>query len=217
LQGPASLDGNGTTRGSVLERGNGMVGRSTRPTGPLLKLFLSPSTIHATIREAIFQANRLSRPKHGRDRSFLRGLVAKKLAPLGDKLLLLALAEVQGPKLGPVKGVFGLRSQQTYPVREDLILLASDSIKGFLVRTDIGFPRADDGLRELHPGTLGHTSVVPLGELSQGGEGVERIATTMVPKGEALCLWEGPDFNAGSQGLVFCSRKKCGIIVGGRP
>jgi hypothetical protein len=59
--------------------------------------------------------------------------------------------------------------------------------------------------------------VVPLGVLSQGGEGVERIATTMVPKGEALCLWEGPDFHAGSQGLVFCSRKKCGICFKGRP
>jgi hypothetical protein len=72
-------------------------------------------------------------------------------------------------------------------------------------------------LRKLHPGTLGHTSVVPLGELCQGGEGIKRVATTMVPKGEALCLRERPDFHARSQKLVICSRKKCGIVVGGRP
>ena len=160
MQGPASLDGNGSARESVLKRGKRMVGRSTRPTGPLLKLFLSPSTINATKRETIFRATRLSRPEHGRDRSFLRGLVAKKLAPLGDKLLLLALAEVQGPKLGLIKRVFRLRSQQTGPLRDHLVLLASDSIKGFHRRADKGFPRADDGLRKLHPGTLSHASVV---------------------------------------------------------
>ena len=53
--------------------------------------------------------------------------------------------------------------------------------------------------------------------LSQGGEGIERIATTTVPKGEALCLGERPDFHGRSQGLVFSSRKKCGIYFGGRP
>ena len=70
---------------------------------------------------------------------------------------------------------------------------------------------------KLHPGTLGHTSVVPLSELCQGGEGIERVATTTVPEGEALCLWERPDFHARSQRLVNCSRKKCGIVLGGRP
>ena len=70
---------------------------------------------------------------------------------------------------------------------------------------------------KLHPGTLGHTSVVPLSELCQGGEGIEGIATTTVPEGEALCLRERPDFHARSQRLVNCSRKKCGIVVGGRP
>ena len=58
--------------------------------------------------------------------------------------------------------------------------------------------------------------VVSLSVLSQGGEGIECIATAMVPKGEALCLWERPDFHARSQGLVFCSRKKCGIFFEGR-
>ena len=117
-----------------------MVGRNTRSTGPLLKLFLSPSTINTTMRETIFQAARLSRPKHGRDRSFLRGLIAKKLAPLGDKLLLLALAEVQGPKLGLIKRVFRLRSQQTGPLRDDLVLLAPDPVETFHRGADEGFP-----------------------------------------------------------------------------
>ena len=58
--------------------------------------------------------------------------------------------------------------------------------------------------------------MVSLSVLSQGGEGIKRIATTMAPEGEALCLWERPDFHAGSQGLVFCSRKKCGISFKGR-
>ena len=156
-------------------------------------------------------------PKHGGNRPFLGSLVTKKLAPLGNQLLLLALAHFQGPKLGLVKRVLGLRSQQTYPVREDLVLLASGSIKGFHGGADKGFPRADDGLRKLHPGTLGHTSVVPLGELCQGGERIEGIATTTVPEGEALCLGERPDFHARSQRLVDCSRKKCGIVLGGRP
>ena len=42
----------------------------------------------------------------------------------------------------------------------------------------------------------------------------------MVSEGEALCLWERPDFHARSHhrwGLVQSSRKKCGIVVGGRP
>ena len=210
MQGPASLDGNGTIREGDLERGNGMVGRSTRPTGPLLKLFLSPSTITATKREAIFQAARLSRPKHGRDRSFLGSLIAVKLALLGNKLMLLAPAEVLGKKLGLFKGVFRLLSHQTGPLRDDLTLLHSDPMKDFT-------GGADDGVRELHPGALGHAGVVSLSVLSQGGEGVERFATTIVPEGEALCLWEGPDFHAGSQGLVFRSRQKCDIVLGGRP
>ena len=50
-----------------------------------------------------------------------------------------------------------------------------------------------------------------------GGEGIEGIATTTVPEGEALCLRERPDFHARSQRLVSCSRKKCGIVLGGRP
>ena len=72
-------------------------------------------------------------------------------------------------------------------------------------------------MRELHPGALGHAGVVSLSVLSQRGEGIECIATAMVPKGEALCLWERPDFHARSRSLVNCSRKKCGIVVGGRP
>ena len=59
--------------------------------------------------------------------------------------------------------------------------------------------------------------MVPLGELCQGGERIKGIATTMVPKGEALCLRERSDFHARSHKLVICSRKKCGIVVGGRP
>ena len=82
-------------------KGNSMVGISARPTGPLLKLFLSPSTIN--MKEAIFQAN-LGHPKHGGDRPLNGGLVAVELAPLGGKLLLLALAQVQGPKLGHPRG-----------------------------------------------------------------------------------------------------------------
>ena len=136
-----------------------------------------------TMRETIFQAARLSRPKHGRDRSFHGSLVAIKPAPLGDKLLLLALAEVQGPKLGLIKGVFRLRSQQTGPLRDDLILLAPDSVEGFHRGADEGFPGgADDGVRKLHPGALGYAGLVSLSVLSQGGEGIKRIATTMLPE-----------------------------------
>ena len=53
-------------------------------------------------------------------------------------------------------------------------------------------------MRELHPGALGHAGVVSLSVLSQGGEGIERIATTVVPEGKALCLRKRPDFHAGS-------------------
>ena len=58
--------------------------------------------------------------------------------------------------------------------------------------------------------------MVSLSLLCQGGEGIKRIITRMVPEGEALCLGERPSFHARSQGLVFCSRKKCGIFLEGR-
>ena len=102
----------------------------------MLKLFLSPSTIEMIMGEAIFQANRLSRPKHGRDRSFLRSLIAVKLALLGNKLLLLALAEVLGPKLSLNKRVIGLHNHVTCPLSDILMLLNHNSVEDLSSRAD---------------------------------------------------------------------------------
>ena len=168
-----------------------MVGRSTRPTGPLLKLFLSPNTITTTMREAIFQAARLSRPKHGRYRSFLGSHIAVKLALHGNKLMLNALAEVLGPKLGLNKRVIGLHSTVACPLRDILMLLNHNSVE------DLS-SRADNRTGELHPGALGSAAVFSLSVLGQGGEGVKRIATHAAPKREALCLRKRPSFHAGS-------------------
>ena len=198
----------------ILIRGANMTGYPTKGGWVLLKLLLSQRVIFI---RAVFCRLHLHRPpEHGGDGPFLGSLVAKKLAPLGNQLLLLVLAHLYGPKLGLVKEVLGLRSQQTCPIREDLVLLASDSIESFHRGTDEGFPGADDGVRKLHPCALSHAGVVSLRVLCQGSESIERIAATAVPKGEALCLGERPDFHARSQGLVFCSRKKCGIFLEGR-
>ena len=191
----------------ILIRGANMTGYPTMGRWALLKLLLSQRVIF--IGAVFCRLNLRCLPKHGGDGPFLGSLVAKKLAPLGDQLLLLVLAEVLGQKLGLYKGVFRLRSHQTGPLRDDLALLHSDSMKDFT-------GRADDGVGKLHPGALCHAGVVPLSVLGQGGEGIERIAATAVPEGEALCLGERPDFHARSQGLVFCSRKKCGIFYEGR-
>ena len=139
-------------------KGNSMVGRSTRPTGPLLKLFLSPSTI--SMQEAIFQAN-LALPKHVRNGSFDGVLVAKQPTPLGGKLLLLALAEVQGPKLGLPHGVLGLDSHETRPLRDVVFLLDSDSLKDWTIGVNY---RA----RKLHPSVFGHATVNSLRVLGKG-------------------------------------------------
>ena len=184
-----------------------MTGYPTKGRWVLLKLFLSRRVIFIKANKC--RANLLYLPKHRGGGPSCGSLVAKKPAPFGSQLLLLALAEVLGQKLGLFKGVFRLLSHQTGPLRNNLILLHPDSV--------LDFPgRADDGLRKLHPGALCHAGVVSLSVLSQGGKGIKRIATTMVPKGEALCLSERPDFHARSQGLVFCSRKKCGIYLEGR-
>ena len=180
----------------------------------LLKLLLSRRVI--IIRAANTCVGLCHLPKHGGDGPFLGSLVAKKLAPLGNQLMLLALAHLLGPKLGHYHWVFRLGIHQTRPLRDDLVLLAPDSVEGFHRGADEGFSGANDGFRKLHPSTLGHAGVVSLSVLGQGGEGIERIAATAVPKGEALCLGERPDFHARSRRLVFCSRKKCGIFLEGR-
>ena len=172
-----------------LIKGAGMTGYPTKGRWALLKLLLSQRVIF--IRAVFCRLNLRCLPKHGGDGPFLWGLVAKKLAPLGNQLLLLALAEVLGQKLGLFKGVFRLRSHQTGPLRDDLTLLHSDSMKDFT-------GRADDGVGKLHPGALCHAGVVSLSVLGQRGEGIERIATAMVPEGKALCLRKRPDFHAGS-------------------
>ena len=164
-----------------------MVGRRTRPTGPLLKLFLSPSTIH--MKEAIFQAN-FAHPKHGGDRPLNGGLVAVEPTPLGRKLLLLTLTKVQGPKLGLPQGVIALDSHEASPLRDVVFLFDSDS----LPHCAIG---ARNRTGELQPCVLGHATVNSLGILGQGGEGIKGIAAHMVPEGEALCLREGPNFHVG--------------------
>jgi hypothetical protein len=199
----------------ILIKDTGMTGYPTKGRWALLKLLLSQRVIF--IKAVCCRLNLRCLPKHGGDGPFLGSLVAKKLAPLGDQLLLLVLAHVQGPKLGHYHGVFRLGIHQTRPLRDDLVFLAPDSVEGFHRRADEGFSGANDGLRKLHPSTLGHAGVVSLSVLGQGGEGIERIAATAVPKGEALCLGERPDFHARSQRLVNCSRKKCGIVLGGRP
>ena len=196
----------------ILIKGADMTGYPTKGRWVLLKLFLSRRVIF--IKDTNCRANLLCLPKHGGDGPFNESLVAKKPAPLGNQLLLLALAEIQSPKLGHINGVTYLGIHQTRPLRDDLGLLLSDPMLSFPGSTNDGL--GDDGVRKLHPGGLSHAGVVSLSVLSQGGEGVKRITTTIVPKGEALCLRERPDFHARSQKLVFCSRKKCGIIVGGR-
>ena len=196
----------------ILIRGANMTGYPTKGSWVLLKLFLSRRVIF--IKVISCRVNLRYLPKHGGDEPFNGSLVAKKPAPLGRQLLLLALAEIQSPKLGHINGVMYLGIHQTRPLRDDLSLLLSDPMLSFPSSTNDGV--RDDGVRKLHPGGLSHAGVVPLSVLSQGGESIKRITTTIVPKGEALCLGERPDFHARSQKLVFCSRKKCGIIVGGR-
>ena len=53
----------------------------------------------------------------------VHSLVAVKLLPLGNQLLLLALAKVLGPKLGLNTGVLGLHGHVTCPLRDYLLLL----------------------------------------------------------------------------------------------
>jgi len=161
-----------------------MTGYSTKGRWVLLKLFLSRRVIF--IKDTNCRANLLCLPKHGGDGPFDESLVAKKPAPLGNQLLLLALAEIQSPKLGHINGVTYLGIHQTRPLRDDLSLLLSDPVLNFPGSTNDGL--GGDGVRKLHLCTLGHAGVVSMSELSQRGEGIECIATTMVPKGEALCL-----------------------------
>jgi len=87
----------------ILIRGANMTGYPTKGRWVLLKLFLSRRVIF--IKDTNCRANLLCLPKHGGDGPFNGSLVAKKPAPLGSQLLLLALAEIQGPKLGHINGV----------------------------------------------------------------------------------------------------------------
>ena len=105
----------------ILIRGANMTGYLIKGRWVLLKLLLSRRVIFTRAANTCVDLRRP--PKHGGDGPFLGSLVAVKLAPLGNKLMLLALAKVLGPKLGLNKGVIGLRSHVTCPLRDYLLLL----------------------------------------------------------------------------------------------
>ena len=131
-----------------------------------------------------------SRAKHGRDRPLHGGPVAIELASLGGKLMLLTFAQIQGPKLSLPKWVNRLGSHETCPLRYAVLLLYFDSLPYCAIGVRY---RA----RKLHPYVFSHATVNSLRILGQRGEGIHRVATHMVPEGEALCLGERPNFHAG--------------------
>jgi len=87
----------------TLIKGANMTGYPTKGRWVLLKLLLSRRVIF--IKVISCRVNLRYLPKHGGDGPFNGGLVAVKPAPLGGQLLLLAFAEIQGPKLGHINGV----------------------------------------------------------------------------------------------------------------
>ena len=189
----------------ILIKGANMTGYPTKGRWVLLKLFLSRRVIF--IKAVSCRVNLRCLPKHGGDGSFYGGPVAEEPAPLCKEVLLPALPLVHSELLPSRQRVLHLRAQEARCLR-DIVLLLDPPIDRAI--------RKGDGFGDFHPRALHLAMVDSLRILSQGGEGIERIATTTVPKGEALCLGERPDFHARSQGLVFCSRKKCGIILEGR-
>ena len=42
-----------------------------------------------------------------------------------------------------------------------------------------------------------------LSVLSEGGEGIDRIDTNMIPEEEVLCLWKWPNFYSGSHHRLY--------------
>ena len=106
-----------------------MTGYPTKGRWVLLKLFLSHRVIF--IKDTNCRNNLLCLPKHGGDGPFNGSLVAVKPAPLGGQFLLLAFAEIQGPKLGHINGVTYLGIHQTRPLMDDLVLHAPGPVKDF--------------------------------------------------------------------------------------
>ena len=113
-----------------------MTGYPARCRWTLLKLLLKSRVIF--IKAASTWVGLLRLPKHGGDRPFLESPFAVKLAPLGNQLLLPALAHLLGPKLGHLHGVIGLHSHVTCPLRDILVLLNHNSVEDFPGRADNG-------------------------------------------------------------------------------
>lgn len=131
--------------------------------------------------------------------------------------MLLAFAQIQGPKLGLPQGVLRLGSHEACPLRHVVFLLNSDSLPYRAIR-------GRDSARNLHPRVFRHTTVSFLRILGQGGEGIHCVTTHTVPEGEALCLGEGPNFHVGLRHdsarvsvQIQISRQTGGIFLGGRP
>ena len=87
----------------ILIRGANMTGFPTKGRWVLLKLLLSRRVIFIKVTSC--RVNLRYLPKHGGDGPFNGSLVAVKPAHLGGQFLLLAFAEIQGPKLGHINGV----------------------------------------------------------------------------------------------------------------
>ena len=146
----------------ILVKGADMTGYPTKGRWVLIKLLLSRRVIF--IKVVSCRVDLLYLPKHGGDGPFNGSPVAVKPAPLGGQFLLLAFAEIQGPKLGHINGVTYLGIHQTRPLRDDLGLLLSDPVLNFPGSTNDGV--GGDDVRKLHPGGLCHAGVVPLSVLS---------------------------------------------------
>ena len=208
-RGPKPRGGSWPPRGDAFLRGTSMAWDNCWPMRPLLKLFLSPS---ATVLEtSTFLATAVHAPEHRGHRPLFGGPGAVKLPLRRENLLPLALPHVLGSKYGLFQRVISLSGHQARRLR-DIVLLPDPGLVVFYATA------RRDCSGQLLACIPRIATIGSLCKLGQGGEGIKCIAAHVGPEGEALCLWERPGFHARShdQMWVCCSRKNCGIFLGGK-